>query len=408
MLTDGQEIAVSDHSHAIHKPFFVSEQRTFFPIMAWNRFLGDPDVLTAMKECGVTVAGFVEIEHLDMVHAAGLKAIVADGRLSEHDWRKIDETQVRRQVAEVIAEVADHPAVIGYCLKGEPHGEEFDGLAVAASEVQRLAPGAWPYVDLFPIYAKDRQLGAATYDEYLEAFIRTCRPPIITYDNYSLMERQDVRPAYWTNLEAVRNCTLRHGVPFWNIVLAAAHFHYREITAADARFQAFTTLAYGGRGLSYFTFVTPSIGNYRMGPIDQFGHRTATYDHLRHVNLQIGNLAPTLVKLRSDAVYHFNDVPEGASGPDEQSLITEVGEGQILAGDFTHEDGSRYVMIVNTSFRDSTWCLPKYRGDVRTVWLVSPYSGQLIPYAGEQRVLAPGQGTLLKLEFGAGTDEHHA
>ncbi len=39
--------------------------------------------------------------------------------------------------------------------------------------------------------------------------------------------------------------------------------------------------------------------NYRLGPIDQFGHKTPTWDWLRNVNLQIHALAPTLITLRS-------------------------------------------------------------------------------------------------------------
>ena len=42
--------------------------------------------------------------------------------------------------------------------------------------------------------------------------------------------------------------------PAENIVLSVAHFSYREPNAADLRFEAYTTLAYGGRGLSYFTY----------------------------------------------------------------------------------------------------------------------------------------------------------
>ena len=38
------------------------------------------------------------------------------------------------------------------------------------------------------------------------------------------------------------------------------------------RFQVYTSLAYGARGLAYFKYFTPAVGNYRNGPIDPFGH----------------------------------------------------------------------------------------------------------------------------------------
>ncbi len=371
---------------------------SFFPIMAWNWIKADPAALRRMRDNGLTVAGFVRPTDLDAVHAAGLKAIVADPRLSDYDWLQVAPEQARANVAAVIAEVGDHPAVFGYYLKDEPCADQFAGLAVVADEVRRLAPGKWPYINLLPDYANARQLGAATYEEHLAQFVATCRPPILSYDNYSLMERQDVRTPYWTNLESMRNASTRHNIPFWNIVLSVAHFQYRELSAADARFQAYTTLAYGGRGLSYFTYFAPECGNYRMAPVDQFGAETPTWYYLQHVNRQIEHLAPTLLQLRSDAVYHFGQVPAGTTGPSTASLVSELAGADFLVGDFTHVDGSRYALIVNTSFHASQWCHPRLQGAAdEDVSMVSPYTGQRVPFLGEQKVLAPGQGVLLRV-----------
>lgn len=374
----------------------TQQDAAMFPVMAWNRVPGNATMLARMRECGLTVAGFVQPAHLDLAHAAGLMAIVADTRLTNFDWRRLDVHQAREHVAAVVAEVNDHPAVCGYYLKDEPNAEEFPGLAVVADEVRRLAPGKWPYINLFPNYATPDQLGTANYPQYLEQFVVTCHPPILSYDNYALMEREDVRMSFWTNLEQMRAVSQAHGIPFWNIVLTVAHFTYREISAADARFQVFTTLAYGGRGLSYFTYFAPQTGNYRMAPIDQFGHQTPTWYYLQHVNLQISRLAPTLLQLTSDEVYHFGTVPEGSRGPSEQSLVTGA-SGDILAGDFTHANGTRYVMLVNKSFHDSQWVYVHYRTPPAQVSLVSPYTGREVPFDGEHCVLAPGQGSLLKL-----------
>jgi cephalosporin hydroxylase len=65
-----------------------------------------------------------------MVHHAGLKAIVADPLLSQHDWRKLDPAAARRNVAKAIRKVGNHPAVFGYYIKDEPCADEFDGLFI--------------------------------------------------------------------------------------------------------------------------------------------------------------------------------------------------------------------------------------------------------------------------------------
>jgi hypothetical protein len=68
-----------------------------------------------------------------------------------------------------------------------------------------------------------------------------------------------------------------------------------------------------------------------------------------------------------------------------------------VIGEFRHEDGSLYVMIVNKDLARSSWCVPKLRGGLTVAEMVSPYSGEHVPFSGEQTWLAPGQGVLLKL-----------
>ena len=370
----------------------------FFPIMAWNWAPKDPAVLQKMREGGLTLAGFVAPDALDACQAAGLRAIVSDARSSGYDWGNVDQDKARKNVASLVGEVGWHPALYGYYLRDEPGAGIFPGLATVAGLIRELSPGKWPYINLFPDYANSEQLGTTNYADYLERFIATCHPSIVSYDNYSLMDDGSVRGSYWSNLEAVRAACKKHGIEFWNIVLSVAHFSYRELNAADFRFQVYTTLAYGGRGISYFTYVTPSTGNYRMGPLDQFGNQTPTWYFMQHVNLQIQKLAPTLLQLTSDGVYHFGQVPSGANGTPTNSLVTSAGGDTFLVGDFTHKDGSRYVMIVNKDLAKSHTCSPKFRSAPSRVQHVSPYSGAMGPFEGEDIWLAPGAGALLRVE----------
>ena len=55
----------------------------------------------------------------------------------------------------------------------------------------------------------------------------------------------------------------------------------------------------------------------------------------------------------------------------------------MLVGDFTHEDGTRYVLIVNKDFNGSAVVQPEFRDAVKKVEQVSSYTGQLIPFQGE-------------------------
>jgi hypothetical protein len=376
----------------------AAEPEAVFPVMPWNSPPVDAEALGELRACGFTVAGFVPASGLDACQAAGLKAIVSDPRCSDYDWANVDGAAARVRVAELVGQVRNHPAVYGYYLRDEPTAAWFPGLTEVSDAVRELHPGAWPYINLFPNYASAEQLGAASYDEYVERFVTTCRPTALCYDNYSLLPGTDLRPEYFTNLEAMRRAAVKHELPFWNIILATAHFNYREPTAADIAFQVYTSLAYGARGISYFTYFTPGHGNFRGGPVDQFGHKTPAWDRVRHVNLQIEKLAPTLLKLQSERVYHFGDVPAGCNGADAESLVAAL-EGPMLVGEFTHENGSRYVLAVNRDVAASHACSPQWRRPPAKVERVSPYTGALSAFVGENVWLGPGDGALLKVTW---------
>src|SRR3954468_4878956 len=374
----------------------AAEPAPFFPIMAWDGVPNDRVVLKKMHHCGLTVAGFVPPAALDACQAAGLKAIVSDNRVGGYDWQHVDPEKARKQVTELIKEVRNHPAVYGYYLRDEPTASYFPGLAAVSSVVKEQHPGVWPYINLFPNYADASQLGTKSYDEYIEKFIAECKPPVISYDHYALMEGGGMRGEYFANLESVRRAAVKHKIPFWQIVLSVGCLNYREPSAIDMRFQVFTSLAYGARGLAYFKYFTPAMGNYRNGPIDPFGHETAMWPVMRQINLQVAKLAPTLNKLTSERVYHFGSVPAGCTGPDEKSLVKNI-SGPMLVGDFTHEDGTQYIMIVNKDFGGSVVGYPQLRTPAKKLESVSTYDGSLLPFEGEYTWIAPGQGVLIKI-----------
>jgi hypothetical protein len=376
-----------------------ARQEGILPVMILDSVPAEPAALEQIRACGVNIAGIARPEQLDAVHEAGLRAIVSDPRLTTHDWSRASDETLRPDLQRLVREVNHHPAVFGYYLAENPPAQWFSGLGRMHALLRDMAPGKLPYVNLFPNDAVPRQLGAANYEAYLQQFITTCLPPLVSYHHYALMENGSLGHQYWRNLEQVRAASLQHKLPFWNTILTTAHADYREVSAADLRFQVYSTLAYGGRGIAYNSFFAPPLGNHRGAPVDQFGHTTATFDALRHVNLQIEKLAPVLLRLRSNAVYHFGEVPPGGRGPSPGNLVVAINSHAFMIGDFTHEqDLSRWVMIVNRDLHRSHDCWPTYRGSQRGVRMLSPYTGELVPFEGEQIWLAPGQGALLRVE----------
>lgn len=366
-----------------------------FAILPWGWTPADAESLASIRECGFNLAGFVAPEHLDAVAAAGLKCFVSGSETHvSNDAANLDDAEIERRVTALVSQVGGHPALFGYYLRDEPGANAFPGLGKWKAAFQKADPERLAYINLFPNYASPAQMNVPTYEEYVESYIAIAHPAFVSYDHYALMDDGSLRDGYFRNLEAVRTAALRHSLPFWNIVLSNAHFNYAEPSPAGFRFQLYTTLAYGGRGISYFTYFTPDVGNYRLGPIDQFGNKTPTWDMLRNVNLQLHKLGPVYLTLKSVNVFHHPNVPEGCSGMDTSRFVASLSGTDLLLGEFEDTGANPFVMVVNKDLKKSTSFQLTFKTP-GTVQFVSPYTGTLAPWAGENIWLAPGQGMLL-------------
>jgi hypothetical protein len=377
-----------------------------FALMAWDQSPSDPHQLDLMRQAGLNISGFCAPGELDQVQAAKMSCFVADDRVNGYDWVQMpDEKELRENINALVKEVRNHPAALGFFLYDEPRTQMLPDLARVASMLQQAMPGAWPYVNLLPNYATAAQLGAPTYEAYVQKFVDEMHPPLLSYDNYSLFNGE-MLGRFFTNLAAIRSASQKANIPFWNVVIANSHFSYMEPTDATLSLQAYSTIAYGGRGIEYFTYFSPKIGNYRLAPVDQFGHRTATWYILRRVNSQIRELAPWLIKLQSTGVYHSAPLPDGAEPIDKCQLIKQVRATtfqsppiapEYLIGELRDNEGHSFLLVVNKSLKYSMRYAIDLKEENRRLALVSPYTGQLVSFVGEMNWLAPGQGALLKI-----------
>ena len=369
-----------------------------FAILPWGGTPGSLDVLKEIHECGFNLAGFVSPADIDLVSQADLQCLVLEETVRVGDAEaQLGQAEIDKRVQALVGRVGTHKAVYGYYLRDEPSANAFPGLGRWAAAFKKAAPDALAYINLLPNYASPGQLGVETYEQYLESFVKDAKPEFISYDHYALMDDGSLRGGYFQNLESVRASALKHDLPFWNIVLSNSHFSYADPTPAGFRFQLYTTLAYGGRGISYFTYFSPNTGNYRLAPIDQFGHKTPTWDMLRHVNLQMHRLGPVYLTLKSINVFHHPQVPEGCSGIATSKLLASVTGDDLLIGEFEGPKGQPFVMIVNKDLHKSTAFDLKFK-ETGQIQRVSAYTGSTDAWVGEDCWLAAGQGMLLCLK----------
>jgi hypothetical protein len=378
----------------IQRPTRLSPEE--FVIMPWGETPADSSTLSEIYDCGFNLAGFVGTGDLKSISHAGLKAIVYDNSIQVGDAEsKLSEAEIGKRVNEIIKKTADDNSVFGYYLRDEPGSAIFPGLRNWKDVWKKAAPQKISYINLFPNYASsEEQLQAKDYTDYLEKYVSVINPTFISYDNYSLMNDGSIRQGYFENLAAVRNISLKNNIPFWNIVLSNSHFEYAEPSYAGLCFQLYTTLAYGGKGISYFTYFAPRTGNYRFAPIDQFGHKTPTWFILQNVNLQMHAIGKAYAKLKSVHVFHSPVSTECIDGIDSSHFLSSLTGDNLLVGEFEDINETPYIIVVNKSLVKSQYINLSFK-DQGTVYQINNYTGDAEPWSGESKWLAPGQGRIL-------------
>lgn len=370
-----------------------------------------PHGLSSIAECGFNVAGFVRTGDLPECERLGLGAIMfpAAAGLSpryHREWRRLSDEEIDRRVKQIVEVSGDSAAIVGYFIADEPGANDFRALGRAVAAVKRHAPGKWAYINLFPNYAtlgatNTSQLGTATYEEYLERFIAEVRPQVLSYDNYMVqysndLESRDRAASYFLNLKQVRRAGMKHNLPYLQIVASNQLRRERPIpTPANLRLQAYTTLAAGYRGVSWYNYYGRQ---YRYAPINAAGQKTETWHHLKAVNREVQVLAPTLRRLRSTGFYFTAPAPEKLLPLLPGRVVAGItSTTPMMVGEFEGDPGETWALVVNLSLtRSAQFTL---QTDVPRAWSnLSTADGELRPFqpASDGHWLAPGAGVLLR------------
>lgn len=298
----------------------------------------------------------------------------------------------------------------GYLMIDEPNAKVFPALAKNMQAIYKARPGRLGYINLFPNYATPEQLGARNYDDYVAKFVRDVKPQVLSMDHYpSMRPEQDTRESYCENLETMRKHSLLAGIPFWNFFYSMPFNDRIDPTEAQIRWQIYTSVAYGAKGVLYFCYWTPGKGAAGKGEfpkggalITAEGRKTRHWDEARRINGELKHLGPTLMSLTSTGVYRVNTGKRTAktlAGSPVKSITKVHGdpEGEFIVGAFKGKDGKRAVLILNHNYSYTAWPTVEFEADPTQVMEVDKATGQLNPVIDDSPELEG-----LQLSLGAG------
>jgi len=304
---------------------------------------------------------------LDAAHAQGLRVLfyAQDIKLGDPKGTPgmLDDPVRREKLGAMIERVKNHPAMYGYYVYDEPGAALFPMLARLVAFIRERDPHHMAFINLFPCYASAAALGTSgdtvtAYREHLRQFLDIVKPDAISYDHFHFKgaDRPYDGGDYFLNLALVREAALKGGLPFINAVQACALGPgWRAPNGDEGRFLAYTTLAYGGQGISQFAYYNSACCP-RGGVANEDGTLTPLGEALRQINPEFVAIGGVLQPLISLGVYHLGTIPNGGVGlPADASFTVKppVAADQakgILLGYFGATDDPTHVLVVNLDY----------------------------------------------------------
>jgi hypothetical protein len=288
---------------------------------------------------------------LELAKQVGIKLLIYDSRLQLNTI--VDKTALQK-IDQAVSDYKDYPALWGYYISDEPSAAIFENLAVIKKQILLKDSLHLVYVNLLPDYANSKQLGTDKYQEYVDKFIQVFQPQFLSYDYYPFRET-GFRKTYYQNLEVIRAATLKAGIPFWAFTMSCQIFTpYPPPKESWIRLQLYSDLAYGAKGLQYFTYALPhsTVEDFKIAILDDNGKPTYLYDITKRVNSEIQSLGNTLCQLNSIDVFNSEPLPKGTKPFPSDFYIKNISGGPMVTGYFKDNSGQSFVLLVNRNFED--------------------------------------------------------
>ena len=331
------------------------------------------------------------LEQLDIAQAAGVRIIMGCPGMRVGQGEVTDDWKARMKA--VIEEVRRHPALLGYYLADEPKINLMEDIAKAFAFFREHDPEHLCYCNHWTTNMS--WSGYRSYEEMWDQFGETCAPEFVSSDYYPFsivseeewLANRDSNPYYYPRhkarlavqffemLDVLRQYSRSWQVPLW--MCNYGTFQYsRETRDGEMLFQVMVNLAYGARGIQYFTY---SYNNMMIDPPDWTPNEN--WQAARRINSVLQAWGPTLMTLRSIGVYHYPPNLTGTRSLDQCILgnpsdLFARGDA-VVVGQFVDDSGWEYALIVNrTPFEPSHTTF--HFGTDSAVEELSPDSGQWV------------------------------
>ena len=233
--------------------------------------------------------------------------------------------------------------------------------------------------------------------DYLRRSLGTVDPPGRCLDHSPPLGGHSVTSAFFYTWAEIRKLSQKFGVPSWGFVQslgfdggAAGLAIRREPSEREIFWQINVSLAYGAKGLQYFTYWTPDTqpgASIKFGSalISRGGQRTRLYYYAKRANAYLRVMGKVLLPLVSESVVHAEEArtPRGARTFKSDAYVRSVSGSPIILGRFRRPGApnERYLLVANRSFKRAARTRLRLTSYARYVSQLNTTTGEFVPLA---------------------------
>ena len=343
------------------------------PQKNWNKFRDanqkNPNYITKEHYKRVVDAGFTHgmglLEHgadvalraLKIAKKVGLKYYVRDAV----NWANILHPDYFYYNGKNYKKYMKYSSFAGVYIFDEPNTVLYPNLSKMVKGYNEFFKGVGePLVNLLPTYASHvEQLGAGSYEEYIEEYIRQVPTTYVMYDHYPIRVKNKTEE--FLNADFLYNC---------KVVAEACKKHGRQLrtfiqsSVMDAGktdflpemldFQIHTHLAHGSQALIYYYYWADECDNAISGITDWNGNPTPLYYGAKKIHGELALYEDKYLDCKwigsryvKGAEKHHNDVDFARVGVDESGEFKA--QYDLVVGEFDY-NGKKALYLVNYTY----------------------------------------------------------
>ena len=350
-------------------------------------------ILTLTKNAGINMVELPFISPdallvaLNVAEEVGIKTLAQNTQLYSGisgEGPVIDESKL----ADEVKFLQRFSTMEGYYVWDEPFEQNFNQVKGLNQLLNKYDPDRLSFATLFPSYGVynwqegEYNWDNNTYAQYVTQYLEQVDPTILSFNYYPFRDNKErtnlVENDLWRDFGYIRQKGLEYNKPLW-YYFQAVSIDPEQVGVMNLeriRAQMYGALAYGVKGLSYYTTHRALLTDtFEKGPL---------YDDLTVLNHAVTNAGNLLFNARSVQLYHTGISPalRAAYFLDDMTTSTVIADApdDLIIGVLQEPETDQiFLVVTNKSHESAVEGTLTLKGH-KAVSQYDPYSDRTITY----------------------------